>query len=334
MKNNVKTALIILVASLFLISLGITTLINTKTANSEPVRINIPEQPSKEAILDTLQARGVLTSGIQTFIYKLDFKGLNFILRPGSYVIEPQMNEFKLCRKFSNGLQDPIRLTIGKFRTPQQLNEYLNSKLMHNDFDIPLDSFYLIRPNTYEFYWTVTPGKFMERMSDEYDMFWTKKIGQSGEMRVDFIQGSDFFDYSMENIIILASIVEEETNNNTEKPLIASVYINRLERGIPLQADPTVKYAVGDFTLKRILNKHLAVESPFNTYLHKGLPPAPICLPSQASVDAVLEFKETNYIYFCASDKLDGTHRFAATLAEHNQNAARFHKAINKLGIK
>jgi UPF0755 protein len=112
------------------------------------------------------------------------------------------------------------------------------------------------------------------------------------------------------------------------------VYINRLERGMPLQADPTVKYAVGDFTLRRILNKHLATESPFNTYLHAGLPPAPICLPSKASIDAVIGAPQTNYIYFCASDKLDGTHRFAATLAEHNANAARYHRALERMGIK
>ena len=151
----------------------------------------------------------------------------------------------------------------------------------------------------------------MQRMEREYDKFGVDK-----------------------DIIILASIVEEETNNNQEKPLIASVYINRLERGIPLQADPTVKYAVGDFTLRRILNKHLATESPFNTYLHTGLPPAPICLPSKATVKAVLNAPQTNYLYFCASDALDGTHRFAATLAEHNRNAVRYHAALNQRGIR
>lgn len=327
MKLKTKIILLILLVLVLVGTLCAITFLRATTDNGEPRRINLPEGTTYEALCDSLQASSTFRLMAQTF-------GLDEHVRPGSYLVEPHMSELSLVRKLRNGQQDPIRLTIGKFRTPQQLNEYLNSKLMHNDFDIPLDSFYLIRPNTYEFYWTVTPRKFMERMSDEYDMFWTKKIGQSGEMRVDFIQGSDFFDYSKENIIILASIVEEETNNNAEKPLIASVYINRLERGIPLQADPTVKYAVGDFTLKRILNKHLAVESPFNTYLHKGLPPAPICLPSQASVDAVLEFKETNYIYFCASDKLDGTHRFATTLAEHNRNAAAFHNALNTRGIK
>ena len=134
-------------------------------------------------------------------------------------------------------------------------------------------------------------------------------------------------------IIILASIVEEETNNAAEKPLIASVYLNRLKRGMPLQADPTVKYAVGDFSLRRIVGSHLAVESPFNTYRHTGLPPAPICLPSKATIQAVLDAPQTNYLYFCASDKMDGTHRFAATLDEHQRNAAAFHRALNRRGI-
>ena len=190
----------------------------------------------------------------------------------------------------------------------------------HNDFNVTLDSFYLIRPNTYEFYWTVTPERFMARMTDEFNAFWKDKTGN--------------FDYNLKNIIIIASIVEEETNDNAEKPLIASVYLNRLSRGMPLQADPTVKYAVGDFTLRRILNKHLGAESPFNTYLHVGLPPAPICLPSEASVNAVIGAPQTNYIYFCASENMDGTHRFAATLAEHNANAARYHRALARMGVR
>ena len=260
-------------------------------------------------------------------------RGLDKHICPGHYLMRPDMRYIELVQKLYRGQQDPLRLTIGKFRTPQQLNEYLNQKLMHNDFDIPLDSFYIIRPNTYEFYWTVTPEAFMQRMEKEFTNFWNKQVGKNGEMRVDLIEYGHY-EYSLKNIIILASIVEEETNNNTEKPLIASVYINRLERDMPLQADPTVKYAVGNFTLRRILNKHLAVESPFNTYLHTGLPPAPICLPSQASVDAVLNAPETKYLYFCASDKMDGTHRFATTLAEHNRNAAAFHAALNKRGIK
>lgn len=311
-----KKTIIILIALAvlaMLAGLAAITLLNSKTTNTEPLRLNIHENTSYNALCDSLDASA-------TFQLMAKALGLDKRVRPGSYLVESRMKALSLVRKLRNGQQDPIRLTIGKFRTPQQLNEYLNSKLMHNDFNVTLDSFHLILPDTYEFYWTVTPEQFLQRMEKEYNAFWDIK---------------DLKDLKKpKDVIILASIVEEESNNNAEKPLIASVYINRLKKGIPLQADPTVKYAVGDFTLRRILNKHLAVESPFNTYLHTGLPPAPICLPSKTTIKAVLKAPQTNYLYFCASEQMDGTHRFAATLAEHNRNAAAFHHALNARGIR
>lgn len=317
-----KKALLISLAALLVILalLVIMVPLTASTSNSEPRRIFLPEGTTHEALVDTLQANGILNEGLNTTVFNFHFSILKSKVRTGSYVVEPHVKVLTLVRHLRNGMQTPLRLTIGKFRTPQQLNDYLNQKLMHNDFNIPLDSFHLVRPDTYEFYWTVTPEQFMQRMEKEYDLFWSSRNTQS--------------QYSLNRleIIILASIVEEETNNNGEKPLIASVYLNRLRRGMPLQADPTVKYAVGDFTLRRILNKHLATESPFNTYLHAGLPPAPICLPSKASIDAVLQAPETGYLYFCASEQLDGTHRFATTLDEHNRNARKYHRAISALG--
>lgn len=327
MKKQTLTIILVLAAVLAGCIVGALGL-RRPTANSTPLRLNLPEGTDYKALCDSLSANGIATGG--TFSLMARALRLNQNARPGSYVVEPHMRQLALVRKLRNGQQDPIRLTIGKFRTPQQLNEYLNKKLMHDDFDVTLDSFHLVLQDTYEFYWTVSPEQFMQRMEDEYNRFWTTEVGPQGELRCDLLELSDNGNARLETMI-LASIVDEETNNNAEKPLIASVYINRLERGMPLQADPTVKYAVGDFSLKRILNKHLAVESPFNTYLHAGLPPAPICLPSKASIDAVINAKETNYLYFCASDKMDGTHRFAATLAEHNRNAARYHAAISRL---
>ncbi len=317
-----KKSLLISLAALLviLVLLVIMVPLTASTSNSEPRRIFLPEGTTHEALVDTLQANGILNEGLNTTVFNFQFSILKSKVRTGSYVVEPHVKVLTLVRHLRNGMQTPLRLTIGKFRTPQQLNDYLNQKLMHNDFNIPLDSFHFVRPDTYEFYWTVTPEQFMQRMEKEYDLFWSSRNTQS--------------QYSLNRleIIILASIVEEETNNNGEKPLIASVYLNRLRRGMPLQADPTVKYAVGDFTLRRILNKHLATESPFNTYLHAGLPPAPICLPSKASIDAVLQAPETGYLYFCASEQLDGTHRFATTLDEHNRNAKKYHRAISALG--
>ncbi len=307
MKKRTIIILVILVVLGILGALGLLTLRNARTANSEATRIYLPEGTTYEALCDTINSSFIIQhSSLNSFHLMARALKLNEHVRPGSYIIESHMQTLALVRKLRNGQQDPIRLTIGKFRTPQQLNDYLNQELMHDDFNVTLDSFYIIRPDTYEFYWTVSPDAFMQRMRREYD-----KTGVDKET------------------VILASIVEEETNYNPEKPLIASVYLNRLAKGMPLQADPTVKYAVGDFTLRRILNKHLAVESPFNTYLHTGLPPAPICLPSKASVDAVRHAPETNYLYFCASDQMDGTHRFAATLREHNRNAEAFHRKLN-----
>lgn len=311
MKKKTIIILAVIVTIVIIGAIAIFSFLGAKTANTRAESLYLPEGITQEALVDTLHAHGILEEGKNTKIFNSQFSLFKATVRPGHYTVEPGMKTLDLVRRFKNSQQTPIRLTIGKFRLPQQLNDFLNSKLMHNDFDIPLDSFYLIRPNTYEFYWTVTPEQFMQCMRKEY-----------GRKGVD------------KESIILASIVEEETNNNEEKPLIASVYLNRMKRGMPLQADPTVKYAVGDFTLKRILNKHLAVESPFNTYLHTGLPPAPICLPSDASVDAVLNAPETKFLYFCASDALDGTHRFAATLDEHNRNAAKFHRALDSRGIK
>ena len=295
------------------------------TANGDPCRLYLPDTTTRDALCDSLVADGVLHSTTAFRLVAILLRLDN--VRPGSYVVEPHMRTLALVRKLRNGQQDPIRLTIGKFRLPEQLNTYLNTKLMHNDFNVTLDSFHLILPDTYEVYWTINPEQFMQRMEKEYDHFWSNRNNfLTPKNEGNQIRNNS--DYSVRDIIILASIVEEETNYGPEKPMIASVYLNRLKRGMPLQADPTVKYAVGDFTLRRILNKHLEVESPFNTYLHTGLPPAPICLPSKATIDAVLKAPETNYLYFCASEQLDGTHRFATTLAEHNRNAARYHAAI------
>ena len=329
MNRKTKIILIIILTLLLLATLGLYFLLNSRTTNSEPRRLFLPEGTTYQALCDSLNAS-------RSFRLFAETLGLDERVRPGSYVVEPHMSNLALVRKLRNGQQDPLRLTIGKFRTPQQLNDYLNSKLMHNDFNIPLDSFHLVLQDTYEFYWTVTPEQFMQRMRKEYDRFWMEEIGANGEYRFELLSMSDFIPDIQLATIIIASIVEEETNYGPEKPQIASVYWNRLDKGIPLQADPTVKYAVGDFTIKRILNKHLSVESPFNTYLHTGLPPAPICLPSKATIDAVIngEDTESNYLYFCASDKMDGTHRFAATLAEHQRNAAAFHRALDQRGVK
>ena len=184
--------------------------------------------------------------------------------------------------------------------------------------------FSIFIPNTYEFYWTVTPEDFVDRMYKEYMRFWTgerdKKRERSGLNRVE--------------VSTLASIVYEETRKVDEMPRVAGVYVNRLKQGIPLQADPTIKYAMQDFGLRRILYRHLKYESPYNTYLHRGLPPSPICMPSIEAIDAVLNFEKHDYIFFCARPTFDGYHNFARTLKEHNANARAYQAELNKRKIK
>ena len=179
-------------------------------------------------------------------------------------------------------------------------------------------------PNTYEMYWDTSVEEFVERMHTEYERFWTKerdaKRKRSGLSRMQ--------------VMTLASIVYEETRKGDEMPRVAGVYINRLRKGMPLQADPTIKYALQDFGLRRILNKHLKHPSPYNTYINKGLPPTPICMPSITAIDAVLNYESHKYLYFCARETFDGYHNFAATYNEHLQNARKYQRELNRRGIR
>ena len=179
-------------------------------------------------------------------------------------------------------------------------------------------------PNTYEVWWDITPERLLHRIKREYDHFWneerTAKLKRCGLSKYE--------------VMTLASIVYEEVKIPSEMRMIAGVYINRLRGGIALGACPTIKYAMGDFTLQRILHKHLKYRSPFNTYINRGLPPAPICVPSVAAIDAVLDYAEHKYLYFCARPELDGRHNFSRTLKEHNANSRNYSAAIKKLGVK
>ena len=179
----------------------------------------------------------------------------------------------------------------------------------------------LIIPNTYEIYWNSSPNEFMKRMSKESNAFWT-------DSRID---NAILLGLSKEEVITIASIVEEETNNIEEKPTIASVYINRLKQGMPLGADPTIKFAVGDFRIRRVTFGHISstAGSPYNTYRNKGLPPGPICTPSIASIDAVLKAEKTDYLYFCARADFSGSHSFASTAEEHFENMKYLDFTIN-----
>jgi UPF0755 protein len=179
-------------------------------------------------------------------------------------------------------------------------------------------------PNTYELYWNTNADGLIERMYSEYEKFWNDsrktKLQQTGLTQAE--------------VSVMASIVAEETNVTDEMATIAGVYINRIKSGMLLQADPTVKFAIGDFSIRRVLNKHLDYDSPYNTYKYKGLPPSPICMPSIAAIDAVLDYVHHDYYYFCAKNDFSGRHIFAKTLAQHNSNAQAYRNALNSMNIK
>ena len=180
-----------------------------------------------------------------------------------------------------------------------------------------------VMPDTYEFWWNTSADKAYRKLAKYYKDYWTPERKQKAQAR----------NLTPPEVITLASIVDEETNNNAEKPQIASVYLNRMKEGMRLQADPTVKFAVGDFTIKRITSAITGTPSPYNTYYTAGLPPGPICTPSRKSIEAVLNPAETNYLYFCAKEDFSGSHRFAATYAEHMKNASLYQRALNERNI-
>ena len=313
-------------------------LMNKRVSVNEPTRIFIPDGCDYTALLDTLNTHHCIHHSHTAFHTIARLRGLPNHIKPGSYLLKPDMSVFSLVMKLYSGNQDPIRVTINKHRTLDHLCQFLGSKLMfHPDTLLALltnDDFcaqYGLTPqtiislftrNTYEFYWTITPQKLVYRMSKEYELFWKSRDAQLQPLGL-----------SRTEVITLASIVEEETNCNDEKDDIASVYLNRCRIGMPLQADPTVKFALGDFSIRRIKGAMLAVESPYNTYRNPGLPPGPICIPSAVSIDAVLHNKKTDYLFFCAKEDFSGHHNFAATSAEHMRNAQKFHKALNERNI-
>ncbi len=274
--------------------------------------------------------------------FRLYAKRLNLenTFKPGHYALQPGMSVIEVVRMLKLGLQTPVRVTINHVRTPAQLAGKLARQLDADSIALlrtltdkevaagvgfdSLTLFSMFIPDTYEFYWTVSPENFVQRMRREYDRFWTPERDslrkRSGLSRLE--------------VMTLASIVYEETRKTDEMPRIAGVYVNRLRKRIPLQADPTVKYAMQDFALRRILYRHLKYPSPYNTYINKGLPPSPICMPGIPAIDAVLRYEKHDYLFFCARPTFDGYHNFARTLREHNANARAYSAELNRRKIK
>ena len=245
-----------------------------------------------------------------------------------------------LFHHMRSGRQVPVRLTIPSVRTMERLAEELSEKLMVSKEELmktfeskdscakygvtPETMACIFIPETYEVYWTIGVEQLMERMKTESKFFWNAERTRKAKA----------LGLTPDQVITIASIVDEETANNAEKPMIAGMYYNRYRKGMPLQADPTVKFALQDFEIKRIYNNMLDVDSPYNTYKNEGLPPGPIRIPSVAGIDAVLNLVKHNYLYMCAKEDFSGTHNFATTYDEHLKNAAKYSRALNARGIK
>ena len=270
--------------------------------------------------------------------FKLTAKGLKYnIIKPGRYEIKKGMSLLNLVRMLRNGTQSPLNLTITKLRTKEDLAKkigslfecdslamitYLNNAdtLAHYKLDSNLLMTVVI-PDTYTYFWNCTPQRIFQKLVNESKKFWTKER----------IQKATTLGLTPVKAYILASIIEEETRLKSDKGKIASVYLNRIAVGMPLQADPTVKFSLKDFSLRRLYYKHLKVESPFNTYLVKGLPPGPICTPSIETIDELLNAPKTDYFYFVASSNFDGSSVFASSYENHTKFAKEYQKALDAM---
>lgn len=263
-------------------------------------------------------------------------------IEPGKYTFEEGMTVINVARTLKFGSDKAVRLTINNARTPEILAGKIARQIEADSlavlsalrdeelikemgFDSAEAMFSIFLPNSYEVYSDISPEVLVRRMKQESDKYWGSTKRQEQLARV----GLTPFE-----VMTLASIVHEETNAKEEMARVAGVYINRLEKGMPLQADPTLKYAVGDFSIKRVLDRHKEVDSPYNTYKYAGLPPTPIAMPDMVAIEGVLEYEDHNYLYFCARPEMDGRHNFARTLSEHNRNAAAYHRALDRMNIR
>lgn len=291
------------------------------------------------AVKDSLVKRGYL-SDPESFEWLAHLKNYDQKVRPGRYRLVNNMSNNMLVNLLRSGNQEPVRIVIQNIRSREDLAGKLGRQLevdsaklssLFNDpsylakYNLtPPTLLVLFIPDTYEFYWNTSGEQLFNRMEQEYKRFWTPERTRL----------ADSLQLKVSEVVTLASIVEKETNMNPEKPVIAGVYLNRLKKQIPLQADPTVIFAWNDYRIRRVRKIHTEIKSPYNTYFRAGLPPGPICLPSVASVDAVLHAMNHSYYYFCAKEDLSGYHNFAADLEAHNRNARKYQKALNKLNIK
>lgn len=302
--------------------------------DKEPAPFIIPKGGTFRSVQDTLYKYNYVQDMV-SFSFMAKLMSYQENVKPGLYLLQSDMTNYEAVRMLRAGEQMPSIVTFSNARVMDDLYEPMtrNLEITAAEFKNALEDFVqtnnrgftseniisMFIPNTYEVYYTVTGKQLVEKMLSEYNKFWNE----------DRLEKAAELEMSPQEVSTLASIVQAESIKPEESPVIAGLYLNRLDRGIPLQADPTLVFASGDFTIKRVLNVHKEIDSPYNTYKNKGLPPGPINLPSINSIDAVLNHDENNYIYMCAKEDFSGYHNFTSSLAEHNANARRYQRQLS-----
>lgn len=304
----------------------------------EAVRINIPATTTVLGLRDTLTTR--LGVGYGKRVYRMwQLGGGDIAKSHGSYVVEPGTPAVKVAKCILGGLETPVKVTFNNMRSFSDLTKRLASRLEVSQAEI--DSAFAdtllkmpeigsranfmasVIPDSYEFYWSASPKTVVSKLLDRRNSFWTEERRAKAKA----------LNLTPAQVATVASIVEEESNKADERPIIARLYLNRLAKGMKLQADPTVKFASGNFGLRRITGRQLAIDSPYNTYKYEGLPPGPIRVPEAATLDAVLNAPSNNYLYMCAKEDFSGRHNFAADYSTHQANARRYQQALDRRGI-
>jgi UPF0755 protein len=299
--------------------------------------IYIPTGATMQHVADSFQVKGWLKD-MESFRWVAERMNYTRII-PGKYIIRHGMNNRELVSVLRSGIQEPVNVTFNNIRTLEQfagriakiieadsasvVRVFRNDSLLAANQLNQYNSISVLIPNTYEMYWNTSAEELYKRMNKEFHRFWNEER-ESKLKQIGLSRGE---------VVVIASIVEQETRQDPEKPVVAGVYVNRFKKGWKLEADPTLIFAAGDFTIRRVLNDHKLIDSPYNTYMYAGLPPGPICIPGIASIDAVLNYAVHDYFYFCAKDDFSGYHVFAKSYSDHLLNAKRFHRALTRRGI-
>lgn len=311
---------------------------NTNLGDKTELYIHIPSGSDMQDVLRIFEESSCVKN-LSSLQWVMEKKHYNESVKSGKYRIEEGVCNNDLVNLLRSGNQSPVKLTFNNTRTLEEFAGKIGKQIEADSLSILIflkdeanlkpygfnsaTVIGLFIPNSYQVYWNMTPKSFTQRMYKEYVKFWN----------VDRMKKAAKLNLTPIEVSTLASIVDEETIKNDEKARVAGVYINRLKRGIKLDADPTLKFAWGDFTMRRVRNKHKKIKSPYNTYKYAGVPPGPIRQASISGLNSVLNCENHKYIYFCASPEFNGYHIFARSLREHNKNAEKYQKALSKKGI-